>query len=92
MSNTQVTAGLQNFSADDIKKLKEIVDEGCVVMQEIDDMKESLKSTVKTISEEVGIKPAQLTKAINICFKNSLHEEQAKLDEIIDIIDAVGRG
>lgn len=92
MSQSNGTPAVQNFSADDIKKLKEIVDEGRIVMQEIEDMKEGLNSTIKTIAEEVGIKPAQLAKAIKICFKNSLSEEQAKMDEIVEIIEAVGRG
>ncbi len=84
--------GVQHYSADDIKKLKEIVDEGVFVLQEISDMKTGLAETIKTIAEEMNIKPGQLSKAINVCFKNNLVEEQAKFDEIIDIIQAVGRG
>lgn len=84
--------GVQHYSAEDIKKLKEIVDEGVFVLQEISDMKTGLAETIKTIAEEMNIKPGQLSKAINVCFKNNLVEEQAKFDEIIDIIQAVGRG
>ena len=82
----------QHFSDNDITRLSEVINEGVQLKHEIDTLKGGLSDTVKAIAEEVGVKPAQLNKAINIVYKNSLAEEQDKFDEIVDIIQAVGRG
>jgi tRNA U34 2-thiouridine synthase MnmA/TrmU len=81
----------QVYSPESIQKLKEIIDEGVQLNHEIDTLNAGLKDTVKNVAEELGLKPAQLNKAIKICYKNSLNEERSKLDEVIDIIQAAGR-
>jgi division protein CdvB (Snf7/Vps24/ESCRT-III family) len=82
----------QHFSQEDITRLNEVISEGVQLKHEIDTLSGGLKDTVKHIAEEVGVKPAQLNKAINIVYKNSLSEEQHKFDEVIEIIEATGRG
>lgn len=82
----------QTFKSEDIARLRQLIEEGCHVNQEIDDLKEGLSATVKAIAEELEIKPSQLNKAIRVAHKASLQEERDKLDEIEDILDTVGRG
>lgn len=72
-------------------KLKQLVDEGCSVMQEIDDLKGGLKDTVKAIAEELDIKPAVLNKAISIAHKANRSEVSKDFELVEDILDAVGR-
>lgn len=79
------------WTPDDIARLKELINEGCRVLQEIDDLKEGLKDTVKSIAEELEIKPTQLNKAIRTAHKSSLDEEKEALHEIEDILSVVGR-
>lgn len=81
----------KSFKQEDIIRLKQLINEGCQVNQEIDDLKAGLSETVKAIAEELELKPAQLNKAIRIAHKASMSEEREKLDEIEDILDAVGR-
>lgn len=81
----------KSFKQEDILRLKQLVTEGCQVNQEIDDLKEGLKETVKAIAEEMEIKPSQLNKVIRIAYKASIAEEREALDEIEDILSAVGR-
>jgi hypothetical protein len=82
----------KSFKQEDIVRLKQLMTEGCQVMQEVDDLNEGLNDTIKAIAEEIEVKPAQLKKAIKIAYKNSMIEERDKLDEIDDILQAAGRG
>jgi hypothetical protein len=79
------------YSQDDMNRLKQLVKDGCSVMEEIEVLKEGLSDTVKAIAEELDIKAAQLNKAIKIAHKNSLDDEKDKLSEIEDILAAAGR-
>lgn len=81
----------KGFTGEDIIRIKQLISEGCQVNQEIDDLKEGLRDTVKAIAEEIDVKPSQLNKAIRIAHKQNLHEERDALDEIEDILDAAGR-
>lgn len=84
------TANHTVFKQEDITRLKQLMTEGSQVLTEVDALKTGLSETVKAIAEEIGIKPAQLSKAIRIYYKSSLGEERDKLDEIEDILAAVG--
>jgi len=83
---------VKHYDVDDVRRLKELVAEGCVVLQEIEDLKTGLSDTVKAIAEEVSVKPSLLNKAMKIAFKRSLNDEQADFDEVVDILETVGRG
>jgi len=47
-------------------KLKQVINEGVTVLQEVTDLQEGLKETVKAVAEELDIKPAKLNKAIRV--------------------------
>jgi len=83
---------VQHYSDNDVQRLTDVINEGVQLKHEIDTLQGGLKDTVKAIAEEVNVKPAQLNKAINIIYKNSLSEEQHKFDEVLEIIQAVGKG
>lgn len=82
---------VKTFTPDDIIRLKQIINDGINVKQEIEDLNEGLNDTIKAIAEEMEIKPSQLKKAIGIAFKSTLDEERDKMTEIEDILAAVGR-
>ncbi len=79
------------LSSEDISKLKQLVDEGCSVMQEIDDLKGGLSDTVKSIAEELDIKPAVINKAIRIAHKSNRGEARKDFEDVESVLDAVGR-
>jgi hypothetical protein len=79
------------LSAPDIAKLKQLVNDGCSVLQEVEDLNTGLNETIKAIAEEMDIKPAQLKKVVKYCYKSSLDEERAKMTEIEDIMESIGR-
>ncbi len=81
----------RTYSSEDVNRLKQLVNEGCQILSEVELLKTGLNETIKHIAEEIGIKPAQLTKAIKIAHKSNLEEEKDKLAEIEDILDAVNK-
>ena len=91
MSETQ-NPNVKHYTEDDVRRIKEVMKEGAIVLQEIQDLQEGLRDTVKAISEEIGVKSSQLNKAIKISHKRSLSEEQEKFDEVVDLLETAGRG
>lgn len=92
MSNSNPNPNTKHFDVDDVRRLKELVTEGCLVLQEIQDLKEGLSDTVKAIAEEIDVKPGQLNKVIRIAHKRSLQDERDAFEIIEDILETVGRG
>lgn len=80
----------KHYSADDVRRLKELVKEGCVVKQEVKDLNEGLADTVKAIAEEMEIKTTVLKKVISIAFKNSRLDEQDTFAELEELLDELG--
>jgi primase-polymerase (primpol)-like protein len=81
----------RTFSEAEIRKLKELVTEGIQVHNEVDTLKDGLKDTVKAIAEEMDVKPAALNKAIRTAYKADLESKREAMEELEDILVAVGR-
>ena len=81
---------IRHYSEDDKARLKQLVQEGCVVKQEIETLSEGLNDTVKAIAEELEIKPSMLKKVINTAYKRTLDEEREKFEELEDILATLG--
>lgn len=79
------------LTAEDTKKLKRVVDEGLKLTQELKDLKDGFKDTVKAVAEELDMKPAVINKAIRIAFKASLEAEKESVVEIEELLALVGR-
>ena len=72
-------------------KLIQLVNEGCLVLQECEDLKGGLRDTVRAIAEEMDIKPAVLNKAITVAHKAKLAETSADFEDMETILETVGR-
>lgn len=79
------------LSADGKAKLKYAVEEGLKTAQSIEDLKGSLRDTVKAIGEELNISPKSINAAIKSAIKNSIDEQKDGLDEVEEILVLVGR-
>lgn len=80
----------KHYNADDVRRLQELVKEGCIIKQEVKDLNEGLNDTIKAIAEEMEIPVSQLKKVINIAFKNNRADESDKWAEVEDILDTLG--
>jgi len=74
------------YSQDEKKKLTQLIKEGMTVKQEIADLNEGLKDTVKAIAEEMNVNTKILNKAISVAHKGDLHKHQDDLEELETIL------
>lgn len=79
------------FSAEQKAKLTQIINEGIQVMTEIEDLNAGLSDTIKSVAEEMEIKPAILKKAIRIAAKSKLGENNRDNEDLNTILETVGR-
>tara|TARA_S200000501_G_scaffold358936_1_gene384274 strand:- start:304 stop:555 length:252 start_codon:yes stop_codon:yes gene_type:complete len=78
---------IANFSSDDQVKIKQIIQQGTNVKQEVQDLNEGLRDTVKSVALELNIKPAVLMKAINVRFKDSAAAEREDFEDLEVLLD-----
>ena len=81
----------QTLSANDKARLNQFMDAGMKTFQEIQDLRDGLKDTAKTIAEELDIKPAVLMKALRMAFKASINEEKEAFEDAEEILEVTGR-
>ena len=79
------------FGQTDLAKLKQVINEGVQVSQEIKDLREGLGDTVKAVAQELDMKPGTLNKAIRVAHKAELQKPKDDMEELEDILIQVGR-
>jgi uncharacterized membrane protein YgcG len=79
------------FTADQTKKLEQIINEGIAVTMEIETLTGGLNDTVKAIAEELEIKPGILKKAIKLASKSEFGREQQDHELLEQILTQVGK-
>jgi|TARA_A200000159_G_scaffold29078_1_gene25707 transposase-like protein len=82
---------IDTLSPEDKAKLTQLVDEGCSVLQECEDLKGGLRDTVKAIADEFDIKPGVLNKAISLAHKAKLTEAKQDFADVEEVLETVGR-
>ena len=81
----------RTFNAEATVKLKQLVNEGISVLQEVDTLNEGLNDTIKAIAEELEIKPSILKKAIKVAHKQRLNETNEENEELNTSLETVGK-
>jgi len=82
---------VDNLSSEDKTKLTQLVEEGMQVLQEVDDLKGGLRDTIKSIADEMDIKPNVLNKAINLAHKAKLSEARQEFEDVEQVLTTVGK-
>ena len=82
---------IDNLSSEDKAKLTQLVDEGMQVLQELDDLKGGLRDTIKSIADEMDIKPSVLNKAISLAHKAKLSEARQEFEDVEQVLTTVGK-
>lgn len=81
----------RTFNAEATVKLKQLVNEGISVLQEVDTLNEGLNDTIKAIAEELEVKPSVLKKAIKVAHKQRLQSTNEENEELNTILETVGK-
>lgn len=82
---------VRNFNAEEKAKLTQIIREGSTIMQEVEDLNGSLGDTIKSVAEELQIKPSILKKAIAIAHKGEYQRHSEDWSVLEDVLAAVGK-
>ena len=77
---------MKTLNTEEQAKVKHVIESGIKVKQEVKDLSEGLRDTVKAVAEELEIKPALLTKAISVAFKESLDAEKQDIEELEELL------
>jgi len=72
-------------------KLKQVVTEAIATQTEVEDLTAGLNETLKSVAEELEIKPAILKKAIKVARKGNFADEEDDFDTLETLLDTVGR-
>ena len=77
---------MKTLNQEEQAKVKHVIESGIKVKQEVQDLSEGLRDTVKAVADELEIKPALLNKAIAVAFKESLASEKHHIEELEEIL------
>jgi len=72
----------KTFNSEETAKITQVINDGIKVKQEVKDLSDGLRDTMKAVADELEIKPAVLSKAINIAFKESLSSEREDFEDV----------
>ena len=79
------------YGVEEKAKLERLVNEGVTVLQEVTDLQEGLKETVKAVAEELNMKPALINKAIKIAQKGDWHKVADEFEDLETLGATVGK-
>lgn len=82
---------IPTLNQDAITKVKELIDEGCGVKDDIVALNEGLKETVAAVSEELGIPAKILNKAINTVHKSNFGDQENDWSDLDMLLETVKR-
>lgn len=82
----------RTYGREEQEKLARLIREGVAVQQDIDDLKESLKDTIKQTAEELDVKVSLINKAIRIAKNGDWDKHQDEFEELSGLVSiASGR-
>ena len=80
----------RTYGAEEKAKLENLVREGVTVLQEVEDLNQGLKDTVKAVAEELDIKPALINKAIKVAKNRDWDKHYDEFDDLETLITTLG--
>ena len=81
----------RTFNAEATVKLKQLINEGINVLQEVETLNEGLNETIKAIADELEIKSSILKKAIKTVHKSRLEQTNEENEALNHILQVVGK-
>ena len=81
----------RTYGAQEKAKLERLVNEGVTVLQEVEDLQQGLKETVKAVAEELDIKPGPINKAIKIAQKGDWDRVNDEFEDLETLVVTVGK-
>lgn len=77
----------KTFTVDEQHRLAELVKQGVKIKQEVKDLNDSLKDTIKSVAETLDIDAKLLRKAVNSAFKQDIAEKALEVNEVEELLE-----
>lgn len=81
---------MAKLSPESIARLKQLVKDGVQVMQEVEDLKEGLSDTIKSVAAELEVKPAIVSRLIKDVQKNKMNDRREDHDTLEELYKVAG--
>jgi transposase-like protein len=78
------------YGPEEKAKLERLVKEGVTVLQEITDLQAGLKDTIKSVAEELNVKPSLINKAIKVAMKRDWDRVQDEFEDLETLVATIG--
>jgi transposase-like protein len=78
------------YGPEEKAKLDRLVKEGVSVLQEIADLQGGLKDTIKSVAEELNVKPSLINKAIKVAMKRDWTRHTDEFEDLETIVATLG--
>lgn len=83
---------MAKLSPENVARLKQLVKDGVQVLQECEDLQDGLKETVKSIADELEVKPAIINRLIKDVQKNKMNDRREDHETLEELYKAAGLG
>lgn len=80
------------ISPENTARLKQLVKDGVSVLQECEDLKQGLSETVKSIADELEVKPAIINRLIKDVQKNKMNDRRDDHEVLEELYKVAGLG
>lgn len=80
------------MTPESVARLKQLVKDGVDVLQECEDLKGGLADTVKSVADEMEVKPALINKLIKDVQKNKMNDRREDHEVLEELYKAAGLG
>lgn len=81
----------RTYGPEEKAKLEKLINEGVTVLQEVEDLQQGLKDTVKHVAEELDIKPGLINKAIKIAKNGDWDRHYDEFEDLETLVVTVGK-
>ena len=81
----------RTWSPEDKARLTQLLEEGDKVLSDVEVLKDGLKDTVSSISEEFDIPKRALNKAIRAYHKRNFQDDKEAVSEVEEIFNITGK-
>ena len=82
---------MRNLTVEEKAMLVHVIEQGVNTLQEIAEMRESMKEDVAALADNLDVKPAIVNRAIRVAYKRNMSEMKTAISDVEDLLDAAGR-
>lgn len=80
----------RTFTKDDQTKIREVINQSVKTMNEVDALREGMRDTIKSVADQLGIKPKALNGAIRAAYKQNLQDKKDEVSDVEELLNIAG--